>query len=80
MFAHARKQHGKAPRFYFDYFHKFVHSFIRDRNKLLGGWDRRGGRWGFYVTLDDDRRLVTSDVTAYVNKNQYRVVQLPFKV
>ena len=32
------------------------------------------------VAVDDDRRLVTSDVTAYVNKNQYRVVQLPFKV
>ena len=30
--------------------------------------------------VDDDRRLVASDVTAYVNKNQYRVVQLPFKV
>ena len=29
---------------------------------------------------DDDRQLVTSDVTAYVNKNQYRVVQFPFKV
>ena len=29
---------------------------------------------------DDDRRLVASDVTAYVNKNQYRVVQFPFKV
>ena len=32
------------------------------------------------VSVDDDRWLVTSDVTAYVNKNQYRVVQLPFKV
>ena len=30
--------------------------------------------------LDDDRRLVTSDVTAYVHKNQYRVIQFPFKV
>ena len=29
---------------------------------------------------DDDRRALTSDVTAYVNKNQYRVVQFPFKV
>ena len=29
---------------------------------------------------DDDRRLVASDVTAYVHKNQYRVVQFPFKV
>ena len=28
---------------------------------------------------DDDRRALTSDVTAYVNKNQYRVVQFPFK-
>ena len=32
------------------------------------------------VSVDDDRWLVASDVTAYVNKNQYRVVQLPFKV
>ena len=29
---------------------------------------------------DDDRRLVASDVTAYVHKNQYRVVPFPFKV
>ena len=28
---------------------------------------------------DDDRRALTSDVTAYVNKNLFRVVQLPFK-
>ena len=38
----------------------------------------------FYITPliigDDDRRLVASDVTAYVNKNQFRVVQFPFKV
>ena len=32
------------------------------------------------VTTDDDRRLVASDVTAYVHKNQYRVVPFPFKV
>ena len=31
------------------------------------------------ILLDDDRRALTSDVTAYVNKNQYRVVQFPFK-
>ena len=31
------------------------------------------------LTCDDDRRALTSDVTAYVNKNPYRVVQLPFK-
>ena len=29
--------------------------------------------------IDDDRWPLTSDVTAYVNKNQYRVVQFPFK-
>ena len=33
----------------------------------------------FLGNPDDDRRALTSDVTAYVNKNQYRVVQLPFK-
>ena len=33
-----------------------------------------------FIRDDDDRRLVASDVTAYVNKNQYRVVQFPFKV
>ena len=32
------------------------------------------------MSPDDDRRLVASDVTAYVHKNQYRVVQFPFKV
>ena len=37
-------------------------------------------RWLVLVVPDDDRRLVTSDVTAYVHKNQYRVVQFPFKV
>ena len=29
--------------------------------------------------VDDDRRLLTSDVITYVNKNQFRVVQLPYK-
>ena len=31
------------------------------------------------VVSDDDRRALTSDVTAYVNKNPYRVVQFLFK-
>ena len=31
------------------------------------------------VAPDDDRRLLTSDVITYVNKNQFRVVQLPYK-
>ena len=31
------------------------------------------------VHHDDDRRLLTSDVITYVNKNQFRVVQLPYK-
>ena len=35
---------------------------------------------GSSLSHDDDRRLVASDVTAYVHKNQYRVVQFPFKV
>ena len=30
-------------------------------------------------SIDDDRRALTSDVTAYVNKNPFRVVQFPFK-
>ena len=34
----------------------------------------------FLLNNDDDRRLVTSDVTAYVHKNQIRIVQFPFKV
>ena len=42
---------------------------------------RKGAYFCFLkVSRDDDRRLVASDVTAYVNKNQYRVVQFPFKV
>ena len=33
---------GRACRFYFDYFHISVHSFIRDRKQLLMGGGRRG--------------------------------------
>ena len=42
-------------------------------------YSKQNQKRNFQLRPDDDRRALTSDVTAYVNKNPYRVVQFPFK-
>ena len=53
----------------------FSNSFIINLRKKT----RQSRKKERHIT-DDDRRLVASDVTAYVHKNQFRVVPFPFKV
>ena len=69
---------GRACRFYFDYFHISVHSFIRDRKQLRvgeGGGERR--RWGLYVTLPS--QIYSSYLHGYI-VNLVRGFLMPSKI
>ena len=69
---------GRACRFYFDYFHISVHSFIRDRKQLRVGEGGRGRRrWGLYVTLPS--QIYSSYLHGYI-VNLVRGFLMPSKI